>query len=106
MTTDQPGDARAVATDDSWKPAVLREAEARLDETVERSRELEQEVDQLELPQRPPVASPEDVAAFKAEADRADAPEEMRILKRTRESSPGKTSSKAARTRTKTSAMR
>ena len=28
---------------------------------MERSRELEQEVDQLELPQRPPVASPEDV---------------------------------------------
>jgi hypothetical protein len=82
VTTDQPGDARAVATDDSWKPAVLREAEARLDETVERSRELEQEVDQLELPQQPPVASPEDVTAFKAEADRADAPEEMRILKR------------------------
>jgi hypothetical protein len=82
VTTDQPGDARAVATDDSWKPAELREAEARLDETVERSRKLEQEVDQLELPQQPPVASPEDIAAIWAEADRADAPEEMRILKR------------------------
>jgi hypothetical protein len=49
---------------------------------VERSRELEQEVDQLELLQQPLVASPEDIAGFKAEADRADAPEEMRILKR------------------------
>jgi hypothetical protein len=49
---------------------------------VETSRELEQEVNQLELPQQPLVASPEDIAGFKAEADRADAPEEMRILKR------------------------
>jgi hypothetical protein len=109
VTTDQPGDARAVATDDSWKPAVLREAEARLDETVERSRELEQEVDQLELPQQPPVASPEDVAAFKAEADRADAPEEMRILKRKVDGGRvllERRPRRPARTRTKTSAKR
>jgi hypothetical protein len=72
-----------VSTDqDSWKPPELREAEARLDETVERSRELEQEVDEMDLPQQPPTASPEDIAAIKAEAERGGAPEEMRVLKR------------------------
>jgi hypothetical protein len=72
-----------VTTDqDSWKPPELREAEARLDETVARSRVLEQEVDEMDLPQEPPVAGPEDIAAIKAEAERANAPEEMRALKR------------------------
>jgi hypothetical protein len=72
-----------VTTDqDSWKPPELREAETRLDETVERSRELEQEVDEMDLPRQPPIAGPEDIAAIKAEAERANAPEEMRVLKR------------------------
>jgi hypothetical protein len=81
VTTDQPGDARAVATEDSWKPRELREAEARLDATLTRSRELEEELEQLELAQEPPSASPGDIAAIKAQAERADAPDELRIIK-------------------------
>jgi hypothetical protein len=70
-----------VATEDSWKPRGLREAEARLDATLALSRELEEELDQLELPQEPPSASPGDIAAIKAQAERADAPDELRIIK-------------------------
>ena len=68
--------------DDSWKPKALREAESGLAATLSSADELAREMDQIEIPERDSTAKPDDVAAIKAAAERPDAPEELRLLKR------------------------
>ncbi|MFD2418703.1 hypothetical protein [Amycolatopsis pigmentata] len=74
----------AVDLGDSWKPASLREAEAALDETMAKSREvIEQAEEKLKhLPDIDHTAKPEDIAAVKAAAERPDAPAALRAMKK------------------------
>lgn len=68
--------------DDSWKTPALREAEAQLDEALVRSDELQDEIDQMNLPPlEPRVATPEQVEAVKAQADDPKAVPAMRVIK-------------------------
>lgn len=69
---------------DSWKPASLREAEARLAETLAKSAELIKQVDNKlkQLPDTDRTAKPEDVSALKAAAERPDASGPLRELKK------------------------
>jgi hypothetical protein len=69
---------------DSWKPASLREAEARLNESLARSADLIKQVDEKlkQLPDVDHTAKPEDVSAIKAAAERPDAPAALRELKK------------------------
>jgi hypothetical protein len=83
--TEQPGGpAGAIGEDDSWKPVALREAEAQLDQTMARSRELIAQVEEKlqQLPDTDTTAKPADIAAIKAASERPDAPAEMRALKK------------------------
>lgn len=74
----------AVDPGDSWKPASLREAEAALDETMAKSREvIRQAEEKLQtLPDIDHTAKPEDIAAINAAAERPDAPAALRALKK------------------------
>ncbi|GAA1994033.1 hypothetical protein [Amycolatopsis minnesotensis] len=68
--------------DDSWKSPALREAEAQLDEALVRSDELQDEIDQMNLPPlEPRVATEEQVEAVKAQADDPKAVPAMRVIK-------------------------
>jgi hypothetical protein len=70
--------------DDSWKPAALREAEAQLDETMAKARDLIDKTEEKlkQLPDVDLTAKPEDIARLKAAAERPDAPAELRALKK------------------------
>jgi hypothetical protein len=69
---------------DSWKPASLREAEAQLDETMAKSRELIEQVEEKlkQLPDVDHTAKPEDITAIKKAAEKPDAPAALRELKK------------------------
>ncbi|HVV08713.1 hypothetical protein [Amycolatopsis sp.] len=69
---------------DSWKPPALREAEAQLDETMVKARDLIKKTEEKlkQLPDIDNTAKPEDIARIKAAAERPDAPAEMRALKK------------------------
>ncbi|MEQ0564719.1 hypothetical protein ABJI51_37065 [Amycolatopsis sp. NEAU-NG30] len=67
---------------DSWKTPEIREAEAALDRSVGRSRQLLKELDKIPLPPPEPLATPERIAALKAAASRPDAPPHLRLVKR------------------------
>lgn len=73
----------AVDPGDSWKPASLREAEASLDETMAKSREVIKQAEEklAHLPDIDHTAKPEDIAAIKAAAGRPDAPAALRAMK-------------------------
>lgn len=77
-------DPTVVDLGDSWKPASLREAEAQLDETMKKSRELIKQVEEklAQLPDVDHTAKPEDVTRIKAAAERPDAPAALRALKK------------------------
>lgn len=68
---------------DSWKPPALREAEAQLDETMTKARDLITKTEEKlkQLPDVDHTAKPEDIQRLKAAAERPDAPAEMRALK-------------------------
>jgi hypothetical protein len=70
--------------DGSWKPAALREAEAQLDETMTKARDLIDKTEEKlkQLPDVDLTAKPEDIARLKAAAERPDAPAELRALKK------------------------
>jgi hypothetical protein len=70
--------------DDSWKPASLREAEAQLNETMAKSREVIKQVEQKlkQLPDVDHTAKPEDITAMKAAAEKPNASAELRALKK------------------------
>lgn len=69
---------------DSWKPASLREAEAALDETMAKSREVVKQTEEKlkHLPEVDHTAKPGDIAAIKAAAERPDAPAALRAMKK------------------------
>lgn len=69
---------------DSWKPPALREAEAQLDETMTKARDLIKKTEEKlkQLPDVDHTAKPEDIQRLKAAAERPDAPAEMRALKK------------------------
>ncbi|GLY66235.1 hypothetical protein [Amycolatopsis taiwanensis] len=77
-------DPVSVDLGDSWKPASLREAEARLNESLIKSAELIKQVDEKlkQLPDVDHTAKPEDVSAIKAAAEKPDAPAALRALKK------------------------
>ncbi|WAL67333.1 hypothetical protein ORV05_05975 [Amycolatopsis cynarae] len=70
--------------DDSWKPAALREAEAQLDATMTKARELIQRTEEKlkQIPDVDHTAKPEDIAAIKAAAEKPDASAGLRALKK------------------------
>lgn len=69
---------------DSWKPPALREAEAQLDETMTKARDLIKKTEEKlkQLPDVDHTAKPEDIQRLKAAAERPDAPAETRALKK------------------------
>ncbi|KAA9160006.1 hypothetical protein FPZ12_019145, partial [Amycolatopsis acidicola] len=69
---------------DSWKPPALREAEAQLDETMSKARDLIKKTEEKlkQIPDVDNTAKPEDIARIKAAAERPDAPAAMRELKK------------------------
>jgi hypothetical protein len=70
--------------DDPWKPAALREAEAQLDETMAKARQLIQKTEEKlkQIPDVDHTARPEDVTALKAAAVRPNALAELRALRK------------------------
>lgn len=77
-------DPTAIDLGDSWKPPALREAEAQLDATMAKSREMIKQVEEKlkSMPDIDHTAKPEDVTAIKAAAAKPDAPAPLRALKK------------------------
>lgn len=69
-------------SEDAWKTPAIREAEAALDRSVSRSRQLLKELEKIKLPPVEDPATPERIAALKAAASRPDAPAHLRLIKR------------------------
>lgn len=69
---------------DSWKPPALREAEAQLDVTMAKARDLIKKVEEklAQLPDVDRTAKPEDIQRLKSAAERPDASAELRALKK------------------------
>ena len=69
-------------SEDAWKTPAIREAEAALDRSVSKSRQLLKELEKIKLPPVEDPATPERIAALKAGASRPDAPAHLRLIKR------------------------
>ncbi len=69
-------------SEDAWKTPAIREAEAALDRSVSKSRQLLKDLEKIKLPPAPDPATPERIAALRAAASRPDAPAHLRLIKR------------------------
>ena len=67
---------------EAWKTPEIREAEAALDRSVSKSRQLLKDLEKFQAPPAEPPVTPERIAALKAAASRPDAPPQLRLIKR------------------------
>lgn len=68
--------------DDSWKTPLIREAEAELDASMGKARDLLKELDKIKLQPTPSEATEADIQQIQDAARKPDAPQELREMQK------------------------